>query len=107
MLKFKFDYCSFWKKNGSFRSDNPLIDLIYYGIEKSLPSIIKRACPFPRGDYIFPNVTVGYNSLPSNQLMPTGTYKAFVNVSSKNQLWGYGWGTAEIKTPLMWGVDDL
>lgn len=102
VLKFKFDYCKLWNKNGTFSSENPVIALIYYAIKDTIPSIIKHACPFKKGIYNITNIRVGIESLPLNQLMPTGVYKAFVNISSKGQLWGSGWGTAEMKTPLTW-----
>lgn len=102
VFKFKFDYCKLWHTNGTFRSENPVLALIYYGVKDSLPDSIKHACPFEKGIYNVTNVTVGIESLPLNQLMPSGLYKAFVNISSKGQLWGSGWGTAEIKTPLNW-----
>lgn len=76
-----------------------MVNLVYYGVEKSLPEFVKHSCPFTKGIYNFTNITAGYDRLPLSQLVPAGTYKAIVNVSSKGQLWGHGWGTAEVKTP--------
>lgn len=63
VLRFKMDYCQLWKHN-VFKSDNPLVDHFYYALETSLPDLLKHACPFTKGTYNVPNVTVSYQFLP-------------------------------------------
>lgn len=37
-----------------------------------------------------------------NQLVLTGVYRAVINVSSRGELFGFGFGVAEVITPLVW-----
>lgn len=87
-------------KKGYFESDNPVENLVYSALNDSLPVFLKKPCPFKPGVYEGKNVTVSTTSVPLSYMAPSGMYKVFVNVSSGGKIWGHGWGTGEVKTPL-------
>lgn len=87
-------------KKGHFESDNVLENLVYKAVEGSIPPHLLHACPFEPGVYSVSNITISVNSAPLSQLAPSGMYRANVNVSVRGEQWGYGWGTAEAKTPM-------
>jgi hypothetical protein len=46
------------------------------------------------------NISVEPKNITFNQLIPSGVYKVYVNVSSKGKLLGSGYRTGEVTTPL-------